>query len=85
MNRRRWLVRLRRFRRRARDQLLATGIQLWECISVHWITTAWIVFLLIIFIIIEQRLRRIVPREQVQEQQLQDLELIPPNRCPNDH
>ena len=84
MNRRRWLVYLRRFRRRARDQLLATAIQLWECISILRVHVACVVLILILFFIIQHKLRRIPPREQAHERQLQELELIPTDSCPKD-
>jgi hypothetical protein len=84
MSRRRWLVYLRRFRRRARDQLIASLLQLWECVSTFTVRVVWVVIILFILIIINHKLQRIVPREQVHERQLQELELIHHDSCPKD-
>jgi hypothetical protein len=81
MRKRRWRPYLRHIRRRIRDQCYVTLSEVWECISIHWLTFGAVLLIILTLFFIEYRLRQMPPRQDVQEQQMKDLELIPTDPC----
>ncbi len=75
---RRPLCILIRFTRWARDSLYGSLLQLWDRISIHWLTVCYAVLLSSFFLSLAWQLTRMEPRAEWFEREMREQKLLPP-------